>query len=107
MTLIFELSMPGRSSWNGRWSGEETCYAIVKNFGTGKKATERASALATIGYWSHSFGDGWRAGVSCKIATPKSAREYRRKTRGFCGYDWMVANILRHGSIQEPTEVAA
>ncbi len=26
----FRLTMPGRSSWNGRWSGEEKNYTIVR-----------------------------------------------------------------------------
>ena len=28
--VVFELTMPGVGSWNGRWSGEGRYYAILK-----------------------------------------------------------------------------
>ena len=33
MILSFELSMPNIGSWNGKWTGSERVYAIIKNFG--------------------------------------------------------------------------
>ena len=45
MILSFELSMPNNNAWNGKWTGEGTLYAIVKNFGRGKKANVKAQQL--------------------------------------------------------------
>ena len=32
MIISFELSMPGKNSWNSKWSGDEECHAIIKTF---------------------------------------------------------------------------
>lgn len=95
--------MPGRNSWNGRWSGEETLYAIVKKFAT-KKAQVKAQEILAKRYYSHNFGDGWRAGIEVSEATPQEARRVRKLSKGFCGYDWMVANILAHGKASDLTD---
>ena len=97
--LIFELSMPNVASWNGKWSGEGNVYAIVKSMGSSKKAQAKIAGLLQAKSWYHHFGDGWSASVSVRAATPNEARAMRKKTRGFCGYDWMVNDILDHGYI--------
>lgn len=98
MTLVFILSMPGRASWNGRWSGEDRCYAIVKSF-TGKRGKEKAEEILKQGYYSYGWSDGWRAGIEVKQVDSDQARKYRKNSKGFCGYDWMVKSIIDHGVI--------
>lgn len=98
MTLSFTLSMPGRSSWNGRWSGEEKLYAIVKTF-TGKKGQQKAEEILKQQYYSYGWSDGWRAGIKVEQVDPARARKIRSKSQGFCGYSWMVDSIIRHGAI--------
>lgn len=98
MTLVFTLSMPGRASWNGRWSGEDRIYAITKNFTT-KKGKEKAAKILADGYYSYRWSDGWAAGISVKEVTSQEARKIRKKSQGFCGYDWMVDSIMAHGAI--------
>ncbi len=100
MNLVFTLSMPGVASWNGKWSGEGELYAIVKKFAT-KKAKLKAQELIKTGYWHHSFGDGWRARISVKEIDSSEARKICKKSRGFCGYDWMVDNILLYNSTHD------
>ncbi len=97
-TLIFTLTMPGRSSWNGRWSGEDNLYAIVKTFGKSKAAQAKVDSILKQRHFSHSWSDSWRASIEVTFADAKEARHARKKSKGFCGYDWMVANILDHGS---------
>lgn len=104
MTIAFTLSMPNRASWNGRWSGEDDFYCILKKFTT-KKAKAHAEELLKVGYWHHSFGDGWAAGITAKEVDPATARKYAKKSRGFCGYNWMVDNILAHGRTDKPEPV--
>ncbi len=98
--LVFTLSMPNNNSWNGRWSGSERAYNIVKNMGTSKKAAAKAEALVEAGDFSYSFSDGWRASVNVKLVDATGARKARKISDGFCGYDWMVSSILYHGDIR-------
>lgn len=101
MRIEFKLSMPGRASWNGGWSGEEKNYSIVRNLSA-------ASVAKLLGdkderYWSYSFGDGWCAGVTARVVAPGKKL---RKSDGFNGYDWMVDSILAHGSILNSAQIA-
>lgn len=98
MTLVFTLSMPGRASWNSRWSGEERSYCIVKSFAS-KKAKDKAAKILERGYYSYGWSDGWRAGINVKQADSAGARKARKNSQGFCGYSWMVTSILEHGAI--------
>ncbi len=97
-TLQFTLSMPNRGSWNGGWSGEANLYAKVRSF-TDKIA---ASILAKSSYY-YSFGDGWGASIEVKQIDGAESRRVRRKSKGFCGYDWMIDSIVHDGQIYGPT----
>lgn len=86
--FIFELSMPSNNSWNNRWSGENTRYTIAKTIT--EKAAKRLSD-----YYSYSFGDGWVASVTARKAKPRE-----KVTGNFCGYDWMVNEIIWYNEIR-------
>lgn len=107
MKLAFILTMPGCPSWNGRWSGEGSLYARVQNFTT-KKQIAKAEELKQKGYFSYGWSDGWRAGIQVKEVDAVEARKINKKSQGFCGYDWMIASILKYGTIyathEEPKE---
>lgn len=90
MLVLFELSMPGNNAWNGRWSGEGKCYAVVRSFRSG---------APKFGYYDYNFGDGWRAGVTVREITSPAAKKLRKQSIGFCGYDWMIDDICKHGRI--------
>ena len=100
MILSFELSMPNRGSWDGRWSGEEKMFAVVKNLGRTKKAEERGRRLVDAGSFYYSWSDGWGARISVREVSPQQARKIRKQSAGFCGYNWMVDSILLHGEIR-------
>jgi len=100
MILCFELSMLSVGSWNGTWSGEDKFFAKVINFGKTKKAEEKAKVILNEGYYRYGFGDGWMAGISVKQVDAKEAAKIRRKSLGFCGYDWMVQSIKDNNKIQ-------
>ena len=91
MLMMFELSMPGVNSWNGRWSRAAKRHVKVLHVGKG--------SLAKPGLYGYDFGDGWRASVTVREVDGKTARKLRRESDGFCGYDWMCAEILFHGRI--------
>lgn len=93
--VLFKLSMPNRGSWNGKWSGSGNNYTITKNM---KDETARKLGLDKgEKSWYHSFGDGWTACVAGKIL---QKGEKTKKSDGFCGYDWMVTDIVLYGRIE-------
>jgi len=100
MLLSFTLSMPNNNSWNGKWSGQGILYARVINVGRSKKAMKDAEEILRAGYYHYNFGDGWAAGVTVKEVDKKEAAMIRRKSHGFCGYDWMIDSIRNYGVIQ-------
>lgn len=97
-TLCFTLSMPGAPSWNGRWSGEGSLYAVLK------RVKDETAAKLDGQYFDHAWPDGWRAGIDVRVVAGTEIRRIRKKSCGFCGYDWMVDNILRHGSAYDVKE---
>lgn len=98
-TLCFELTMPRVGSWNGRWSGEDKYYAVTRNLGRSKAARERAASLDGQSFY-HAWEDGWAASVRVRSVTAREASAIRKKSKGLCGYEWMVDSILTHGRIQ-------
>ena len=98
MLIAFELSMPNNNAWNGRWSGEGRVYARVRNVGQSKKARAKWEALASERRFLHHFGDGWTACVTVREVDAKTARDLRKRSVGFCGYDWMIDNIRLYGN---------
>lgn len=98
MTLCFTLTMPNRGSWNGRWSGENSYYAVTRTLANSKRGREKAATLAGKSFY-YRWDDGWGASVSVRAIDGHEARSVRKKSKGFCGYDWMVDSILKHGAI--------
>lgn len=94
MILIFTLTMPGVGSWNGKWSGEGKLYAITRS-------VPKPKAEAILGKPSYRYGwpDGWAARVEVRCAKHNEAAAVKRKSAGFCGYEWMVDRIISHGKI--------
>jgi hypothetical protein len=92
--IEFRLSMPSRGSWNGGWSGADRNYVIVR------AVSDHTAAMLMDerdggGRWYHSWDDGWAALVTARVM---ASGERRAKSDGFCGYDWMVDNIIKYGS---------
>jgi len=89
----FTLSMQSCGSWDGKWSGAGKHYAIVRDLAA--DACAKLLGDGSKAYWTHRWEDGWAAGISARVV-PHG--EHLKKSAGFCGYDWMVNNILDHGS---------
>ena len=90
--------MPNIGSWNGRWTGADNYYAIVKSFK--KKENDKVDQLLKVGYYHYNFGDGWSAGITLNEVQAKEAAKIRKKSNGFCNYNWMVESILENGEIR-------
>ena len=91
--LCFELSMPNVGSWNGKWTGENEKY-----FKTRKCPIKKQKELHGKSFY-YGFGDGWGANVLVEKIDSKEAAKRRRNSVGFCGYDWMIDEILKFGRI--------
>jgi len=91
--IVFELSMPNKGSWNGKWSQEGQLFVRT-----------RRECDVPKEYWNKSFyhrwDDGWTACVTTTRMTANEARKLERKSKGFCGYDWMIRSIIKHGDIR-------
>lgn len=98
----FRLSMPSRGSWNGEWSGASRNYTIVRTL-PDHLAGVLMDPQGDGGRWYHRWDDGWAALVTARVM---DSGERARKSDGFCGYDWMVRNIIDHGSTAD-VEVSA
>lgn len=103
MILVFTLSMPRNNSWNGKWSGQNRGYYIVKNVGVAQKTLARLQPIIGESFW-YDFGDGWAASVSVEEVDSKKAAGFRKASAGFCGYNWMVDEILSLGRIRTLAE---
>jgi hypothetical protein len=89
----FRLSMPSRGSWNGEWSGAARNYVIVRSLPDIRVSELIGTELSRS--WLHRWDDGWCAQITARVM---ARGERTPKSDGFSGYDWMVANILAHGS---------
>lgn len=97
--LVFELTMPGRGSWNNRWSQEDVKHYIVRPNSTVKDRKLLKEILETKHFY-YRWDDGWTACVSVSNVKSNEANRCRKQSKGFCGYDWMVTSIIRKGRIE-------
>lgn len=95
MIIAFTLTMPGAASWNGKWSGDGKLFVITRTLKkpVAEKVLEQSS-------YHYRWDDGWMAMVRVKHVDAKEAAKLRKKSNGFCGYDWMVGSILTKGKIE-------
>lgn len=98
--IAFRLTMPVVTSWNGKWSGEGKCHAIVVKI-TEEAYKRRRKELDTLkgGQFTYEFSDGWEAFIDTSFVSEDEAKKLVKQSVGFAGYDWMVASILDHGKI--------
>jgi len=98
MLLCYDLSMPGRNSWNGKWTGEGRPYLIVRSY-RGKAREESMRAVLENQPYFYRWDDGWCARVGVRLIDGREAARLRRKSAGFAAYDWMVDSLEQRGYI--------
>ena len=102
MILSFQLGMPNVGSWNGKWTGADRKYFVVRN--VSKRWIENQPHFEKLvkdgrDGWYYNFGDGWGASVDVEIIDGAEARRRRKVSAGFCGYEWMITSIMHDGKI--------
>lgn len=106
MILSFELTMPSVASWNGKWSGADKRYFVIRK--TSKSWIERQPHFTDLlkngrDDFYYRWEDGWGANVEVEIIDAAEARRRRKQSAGFCGYEWMINSIMYSGVIQAGT----
>ena len=91
--FAFTLKMPNRGSWDGKWSGDNQQYVRTRRFRKSEQPPDE-------GNYHYSWNDGWGASVTVQEVTALEAAKLRKTSKGFCGYDWMIRSICRHGKIK-------
>jgi hypothetical protein len=86
VNVIFELTMPNRGSWNGKWTGDGGKYTV-------KRKIDLDNPCIGKSFW-YQWNDGWGANVGVRTAGKE------KPSNDFRGYDWMIDSIIEHGKIQ-------
>ena len=94
--IIFELTMPNKGSWNGKWSGEKNRHIRIKS----EKSIDKniINKIIDKNYY-YTWDDGWTACISIYKLPAKEARKLEKLSTGFYGYDWMITSILKYNKI--------
>ena len=95
--IAFILDMPGKGSWNNQWSGEGKLYVKFKSDNEVPKEYIGQS-------FTYRWPDGWVASIKVEKMPSNEANKMKKKSAGFCGYDWMINSIINHGSIITPED---
>jgi hypothetical protein len=93
--------MPNVASWNGKWTGATKKYYVIRTY-RGKEENGRITDLVNgkeFANFYYRWEDGWGANVRMEIVGPSDARKRKKESAGFCGYEWMIDSILKHGKI--------
>lgn len=107
MLVSFQLTMPNVGSWNGKWTGADRKYYVIRKLSDRyMKSKEHFKDLLEKNRdnWHYSWNDGWGANVTAEIIDAKEATKRRKNSAGFAGYDWMVDSIIYYGEISTETE---
>ena len=95
---LFVLTMPGIGSWNGKWSGNGRYYAKTRRvFYRNKNLCPNLKE----GRFSYRWDDGWCASIEVKYVTPSEAKKAEKQSNGFCGYEWMIDDLCKFGTINQ------
>lgn len=106
-TLSFELTMPNVGSWNGKWTGADNKYYVIKKLSDKYvKSKEHFKELLENkkDIFHYSWNDGWGANIKVELIDGTEAAKRRKLSKGFAGYEWMIDSILYYGSIMNEAE---
>lgn len=100
MILSFQLTMPGVASWNGQWTGSNRAYFKHRKIDDKHPIAKALKEDVPDIHHTYRWEDGWMAKVIIKRVDSKTRNKEAKISAGFCGYEWMIDSILKHGKIQ-------
>jgi hypothetical protein len=106
--VSFELTMPNVGSWNGKWTGADKKYYIIKKFSDRFFKDQLEKLLdngKTYTNYYYSWNDGWGANVKMEVIDAADGRKRQKMSKGFAGYDWMVSSIIKYGGILNSSQI--
>ena len=120
-TLSFELTMPNVGSWNGKWTGADKHYFVIKvvDNKTAAKIMNGAEIMPIVeGFFNprqigntlprknyhYSWDDGWGASICVEQITAREGNKRRKLSSGFWGYEWMVDSIIIYDEILDTNQ---
>lgn len=86
--------MPNRGSWNNKWSDDGSRFIRTMH---NKEVPKELWGNEYFYRWD----DGWCACVSVNEMDYKSAKKLKKKSAGFCGYDWMIKSLIAYKKIKK------
>lgn len=104
--IKYQLTMPGVGSWNGKWTGDSRYYVKVRKYSDVRDAEKVKKILANKSYY-YGWGDGWGANVKVELIDGQQSIREKRKSDGFCGYEWMIDSIEKIQKILTPEQLEA
>ena len=80
-------------------------YAKVVSFSNSKAGNVAANKILEHKSYDYRWSDGWSASISVRKVEGAESRSIERRSQGFCGYEWMIDSIRKHGKIYANHEV--
>ena len=93
--------MPNVGSWNSQFTGANNLYCTVKSY---KKDSHIPKKVLSKKNFYYDFGDGWGANINCSEITAKEKPKYKKESKGFMSYEWMIKEIEKCGRIKSLAE---
>lgn len=100
--IAYILTMPNVGSWNGKFTGEGKFYCTVKSYMADSNIPQKVLSMK-YGF-RYDFGDGWSANIKAEQIKGNQKAKYRRESKGFYGYEWMITEIEEFGRIKTRAE---
>lgn len=96
--IAYILTMPNVGSWNGKFTGQGNLNCIVKSYKKDDPILNKVLSMKQ-GY-HYDFGDGWSVNIKSKEILGNQKAKYKKESKGFYGYEWMVREIEQYGRIK-------
>ena len=76
LNIAFIITMPNVGSWNGRFSGANKLFCVIKKITAAKEKTRAQSLIGQDFYYN--FGDGWGANVEVRQVSAEEAKKMKK-----------------------------
>lgn len=100
--IVYILTMPNVGSWNGVFTGSGKLHCIIRSYPVKSNIPKKVLSMK-YGY-RYDFGDGWTANIKAKEITGKEKPKYKKASKGFFSYEWMIDEIEKYGRIKTLAE---